>query len=200
MKRFLLVLALFLSAIGTAPLSAQACIGLPLPEGGLWLAGIVSGGDPARYGVEFTSNLSGPLSLSLDYLRTDDDEDGYTLGARAAYELPYMEPSLCPTVGVRYTRVPVAGLDAATRVAIPVGFGVGKTLPLSPSAALTVFAIPEYSFFVENDGFADSSNGELGAELGALLGLGPLYLGTSVRVGDAFGRDGDFVFRLAVGL
>lgn len=200
MKRIvLLVLALAASAAGTTRLSAQACIGLPLPEGGLWLAGLVSGGDPAQYGVEFTSNFSGPLSLSLDYLRTDDDADGYTLGARAAYELPYMEPSLCPTVGVRYSRVPVTGADDATRVAIPVGVGVGKTLPLSPAAALTVFAIPEYSFFVKNEGFEDS-NGELGAELGALLGLGPLYVGASARVGDAFGGDADLLFRLAIGL
>lgn len=200
MKRLLLAFSLAACAAATSPLAAQACIGLPLADGDLWLAGIVSEGDPTRYGAELTANLSGPLALSLDYLRAEDDADGYTLGARAAYELPYVVPSLCPTVGVRYSSVPVAGGEDATRVAVPVGFGIGKTLPLSPAASLTVFAIPEYSVFVESDGLEDDGGGELGAELGALLGLGPLYLGASVRVGDAFGADGELLFRVAIGL
>lgn len=195
MRRLLPSLFLLLAAAG--PLGAQACIGLPLPDGGLWIAGTF-GGDPLRYGAEATLNLAGPLALSADYLGAAEDQEGYTLGARAAYELPLAAASLCPTVGVRRTRVDVAGGEDFTRTLLPVGFGVGRTLPLSPSAALTVFALPEYAFVLENEGREDA--GVFSSEFGALLGLGPLYLGASVRVGDDVSVREGVRFRLAFSL
>ncbi len=192
-------------AASALPAAAQACIGLPLVPGDFWLSGVVRGGDPVRLGALLDANLSGPLTLSLGYLQSTRDGGDYSLSARAAYELPYMEPSLCPVVGARYMRTPVAGEEALTQLAVPLGVGIGRTLPLAPSSSLTLFAIPEVSWVrsdvrLANDGRERRTNWEPGAELGGLLGVGRVYVGASIQVGEAFPDRGEVLLRLGFGL
>ncbi len=151
----------------------------------------------------------GPISFQLfggllDY--DDIDDNGGRFGGKIGYELPVTGFSVGPFVGAEYSSLSTGeGAEelSLSLLTIPVGIGVGTTLPVGPTAEVALYAQPAYLYMqpgLEMGGVdADlDSESEFGAEAGARLGFGRFLLGGSVEFTTV--EDSDAVFSITAGL
>jgi hypothetical protein len=180
--------------------AAQACLGLPTRDGQITLAGTAADlDDDTRFGVEFTADVSGPAAFGFAYDGAGTDGDRQLFMARVSYDFFLIEPAVCGVAGVLYDDAPAAGID--DRLGVPVGIGIGKTLP-AESFSATLYAVPQYVWLRESlvaDAEDDTrTSNEFMAELGLNLRFRPVYVGGGVVV-DTF-DDSDPAFRIRAGL
>lgn len=135
------LLALAGAVLATAPLAAQACLGLPTLSGQYAITGFVETTEAYRgVGVNFSANLPSSLLAEATY-RLDDPEDtdetGQTFGGRLGFELPFDATSICPIVGATYSTIsrpalldPVFPPTDVQVLRVPVLLGVGQRLDL----------------------------------------------------------------------
>lgn len=204
-----------LGAAGSA--EAQICAGFPTMDRqfsfGAFM-GFPEGAD-AR-GVEASYNAAGPLSVFGSFTVTSAEEDDDLLGGDEvdletfegglAFEVPALGRSLgnvsaCPVASFQYTDI--EGL--ATVTSIPVGLGLGTSIPVSTgNTSIMPYVVPQVVFTRisadEGLGLGDESESEtnFGVRGGALLGLGTLYLGGEVS--HLFEDDSDPVFSIRAGI
>lgn len=187
-------------------LAAQACLGSPAAPGQIAVQGTAAFTDgQKRFGAGTQANLEGPLSVGGRYaLVTLDDVDtnGHSFGATAAYELPGFGLSLCPYVGFDYLTMSESELGASARASIlevPAGFALGTSFLAGDGLTVTPFAAPHvllmrYSTSISglgeefDESFSDTET-ELGAALGASVGLEQLYLTGNVSFNTLDGSD-----------
>lgn len=196
-----------LATAGSA--SAQAYFGAPIGDAGFAVRAEVGLPDGSKtYDLVLDANLMGPISFQLfgGLWDIDDvDDNGGRFGGRIGYELPVTGFSVGPFVGAEYTSFSAGEGDAevsTSLLTIPVGIGVGTTLPVGPTADVVLFAQPAYyymkaDFEAAGEEFDDSSS-EFGAKAGARLGFGRFLVGGSVEFTTV--EDSDAVFALTAGL
>ena len=182
---------------GAAGASAQACLGYPSRDGQLAVAG--SWGTSDEVGGDFHADASGPGSFGFGYRTGLDDGDSSTYEARASYDFYMMEPAICAVAGVRFTDL--GSGSVSERLAVPVGFGVGKTLDTGRFAT-TVYAIPQYMWVREvrtlvPGGEEVETSNEFTGEAGLTVGILPLFINGAITVDTLVD---DPVFRIRVGL
>lgn len=195
--RRLVVLALGGLLMGAATASAQACLGFPSRDGDLVVAGSWDGAD--EVGGDFHADVTGPGSFGFAYRTGLDDEDLSIYELRTSYDLYLLEPSMCLVAGLRFTDLG-SDSEVSERLAVPVGFGVGKTLDTGRFAT-TVYAIPQYVWLREvrttavggdDVGISNEFTGEAGVTVGVL----PVFINGAFTVGTL---DSDRAFRIRVG-
>lgn len=207
----LLMALLFAGHVGHA--FAQACVGVPAPQGSVAISGDFGVTDGAKgYGAGVTANLHGPVSLQAGYMLTSFDnvsDNMNTFGVGVGAELPNLAFSACPWAGVEYGMWSshFSGVDIdVTRTIVPIGFGVATTLEIAPDAGLSLYAVPQFLYFhtriSASDGFenlseADSTT-EFGTRLGFVLGTGAVYGGASVAFITI--DDSDPIFGISLGV
>lgn len=211
----------FLTLAGVAALaipslgSAQACIGVPIPDASFGIAGHFQTTEGANgYGGSLTANLAGPFSVQGRYTLLDMDdieENANSFGGTAAYEIPNISFSVCPFVGLDYTKWSATDPDFGVEVdvsetVIPIGLGLGYTFAASPTIGLTVYGMPQFmhirgkltaSAGGEEESFEDDSN-EFGADIGFRLGTSSLFGGAGVMFTSI--EESDPVFTVAIGI
>lgn len=214
----LMALAAAGAVLSTGSAAAQACLGVPTRDAQFNLRGDVGFPEETKqYSAVVTADLNGPLSFELNAGLIDIDEvedNGVSFGGKLAYELPGLtQASICPLAGGQYstlTAEETAGgvtfeADASSLV-IPIGIGVGKTLPLGTTSSFTLYAQPQYlhirSSIDANVGdieFEEEETGnEFGIDAGARLGLGRFLVGGAVNWATI--EEYDPVFSVTAGL
>lgn len=127
---------LLAAALGGADdVVAQVCAGDPsVPGRPAADAGVGWNEAVLSYGVQLSANPTGPLGLTASYSWMTGrgvDLDGHAFGAGIRYEVPVSAVSVCPSLGVGYSRTEArsASLDSSTR-AVSGSFSVlaGATL------------------------------------------------------------------------
>src|SRR5690606_3453307 len=94
----------------------------------------------------------GPISFQLfgGLWDIDDvDDNGGRFGGKVGYELPVTGFSVGPFVGVEYSTISAGEgeLEAKTSLlTVPVGIGVGTTLPVGSTADVAIYAQPAYYY------------------------------------------------------
>jgi hypothetical protein len=193
--------------------SAQACLGSPALPGQFALGGQVSFTDGATgFGGGVTANLANPLAIGAFVEITDVDgldKNITTVGGTVAYELPLAGVSGCPIAGVSYSTFGDTfdgiGVDIS-RVALPIGFGLGASLDLQnnmvliPSGSVQLLYFRDKvsaSFAGETFSESDTST-EVGASIGATLGLGQFFGRGAVSLTTI--EDSDPVVSITIGL
>lgn len=194
-----LAAATLLFAAGSA--AAQACLGLPTRDGQISLAGTAGSlDDDSRFGVEFNADVTGPAAFGFAWDGAGTEGDRQIFTGRVSYDFFLLEPALCAVAGVLYDDAPAPGID--DRLGVPVGIGIGKTLPAERFSA-TIFAVPQYVWMRESlavpEGGDDSrTSSEFMAEAGVNLRFLTFYVGGSV-LATTF-DDADPGLRLRAGL
>lgn len=189
--------------------AGQACMGVPIGDAGFAVRGEVSLPEDAKtYEAALNANLIGPIAFELfaGLVDFDDiDDNGATFGGKAGYELGLATMSVCPLVGVDYTTFSSEDTEGdfeITSLVIPIGIGIGTTLPVGPVADVAIYAQPAF-LYVKNtltmlgEEFDDSENA-FGADVGARLGWGRFLVGGSVNFTSI--EDSDPVFALTAGV
>lgn len=196
-----------LATAGSA--SAQAYFGSPIGDAGFAVRAEVGLPDNAKtYDIVLDANLLGPISFQLfgGLLDIDDiDDNGGRFGGRIGYELPVTGFSVGPFAGVEYMSFSTGEGEAELSTSafqIPIGVGIGTTLPVGPTADVALYAQPAYYYISSSvemlgEEFDDSAS-EFGAEAGARLGFGRFLLGGSVEFTTV--EDSDAVFSLTAGV
>lgn len=189
--------------------AAQACMGVPIGDAGFAVRGEVSLPESAKtYEAALNANLIGPIAFELfgGLVDFDDvDDNGATFGGKAAYELGIAAASICPLVGVDYTTFS-AGEGASevelNTLVVPIGIGIGTTLPVGTAADVALYAQPAFLYINSSATIAgeefDESENEFGADVGARLGFGRFLVGGSVNFTTI--EDSDAVFALTAGV
>lgn len=190
--------------------AAQACMGVPLNNANFAVRGEVELPEGAKeYDAVLNANLLGPIAFELfggilDF--EDSEENGATFGGKVGYELGLAAASVCPIVGADYTTVSEDDTElgdvSVNSLVVPIGIGVGTTLPLGTSADVALYAQPAFLWIrnsVEIAGASESdSMNEFGAEAGAMLGFGRFLVGGSVNFNTI--ENSDAVFALTGGV
>lgn len=200
----MLCLITTVALVAPVQLSAQPCLGIPAADGQFaFQAGVGLTSGAVSYGGSFTANFRGPLSAGVGYTYTDfdrqempeQDPNGNTVSANVAFEIPGIEFSACPILGFEYSQVtglylPIyPGPSTVKSVAVPVGIGVGKILPVASNLRLTPFASAQF-FYVRSEAQAEGPLGdesakytddafEAGGVLGILFGSERMQIGGS---------------------
>ncbi|HEX7049593.1 MAG TPA: hypothetical protein VF188_05225 [Longimicrobiales bacterium] len=197
----------------------QACIGLPAGANQFAASADIAFPEGAKtYGIGVGANLIGPFTVEASYTLTKPDggnQNLNTFGADVAFELPLPGFSACPVVGLSYSSydetVPLQGGGSASGsisvATIPIGFGVGASLPLATTgASLMPYAVPQLLYARTKVSFStgglsgsgtDSST-EFGAIIGARLAWNRIFLGGDVNVTTV--ENSDPVFSVGAGL
>jgi hypothetical protein len=218
--RYTFLGVLIVAATGAASsLAAQECIGLPLGSAQSALAGNLSFADnTTTIGGQFSHNAAGTLSLGGGAgIVMADGENGLAANGVIAIDFPVTGlKSSCLVSGIRYTTFsfssgfigfPGAEFDAKlTGLVVPIGFGIGTSMPASPSTSLLLHGVPELllartSTEIETPvGSQSDSNTELafGLILGGTLVSQRLFGGLAVEITTLDG-DSDVVFTINVG-
>ncbi len=220
----LLCLITTVALVAPVQLSAQACLGIPAANGQFaFQAGIGLTSEAISYGGSFTANFHGPLSAGVGYTYTDFDDyeeggyyeatdgpNGNTVSANLAFEITGIGFSACPILGLEYSDVTDVLVPSWMRndvtvksLAVPVGVGVGKTLPVAGDWLLTPFGSGQV-LFVRSEARAgdvhestDDST-EFGGALGFLFGSERIQIagaGSITTIGDS-----DPTFKLGLSL
>jgi len=205
--------ALALVAAGSA--GAQVCGGFPTTNGQGTIGGLVNfPTDLDQYGGEASYNLAGPLAVNAGYLysRNAADDDAVhvnTFRGGAAFELPPFEGnfrstvSVCPSVRADYT-----SQDGITLWQVPVGLGVGASVPLGASGTnLTLHLIPALYWtrvHVELDDFPELDGTEtdtsFGVRGGFELSFSRFYLGATSEWVDPSNSQSEAVVGVRAGI
>lgn len=196
-----LLLALVPAAImgSAAGAAAQACLGIPSRDGEIAVAGFYGISD--EVGGEFHADVSGPGAFGFGYRTGVDDGEPSLYDVRGAYDLYLLDPAICVVGGLRYTDIDVAGSTVSERLAVPVGFGIGKTRDTGRFST-TIYAIPQYMWVrevgtdIEGNEVTDTSN-EFTGEAGLTLGFLPFFVNGSITLSTV---SDDAAFRIGVGL
>jgi hypothetical protein len=209
--------ALALLVAAPAVVSAQACLGVPSGAGQTTLSGSVGFPESAKtYGVTASHNFEGPVSVFGNYALTVPDTDLLknvnTFGGGVAADLASVSKSLpaglsaCPTVSLQHLSTELSIFGETLKISnlsVPVGLGLGTTLPLGEGATtLTPYAIPQFIFSrstAKVDGESESeSDTYFGLSAGATLGFGSVFVGGGVA--KLFEDESKAVFQVGVGL
>ena len=181
----------------TAELQAQACIGVPaMDRQGTIGANLGFPSDAKTYMADASYNFAGPLTVNVTAGITkpnDVDEDATNLGGRVAYEVGMSGLSACPVAGLLYSKFSTDLLGAeidASAIMVPIGFGVGKSLPVGSTGALMLNAVPHYMYLrtkvdVESgfgSGEETTTDNEFGIDLGATIHSRALYGGVGLNL------------------
>ena len=189
--------------------SAQVCAGFPIAGGQGSVGGLASfpsGVD--NFGVEGAYNFTGPLALNAAYIRSEETGAGGgsldVFRAGAALDISSgtggMLPgiSVCPNVRADFT-----SQDDVDAYVIPVGLGLGASLPLgSRDMTLSPYVIPA-AYFSHISGdlggihVSDSST-DFGIRGGADLSVDRFYFGGTVEWVDGSGNDPVFGVRAGI--
>jgi hypothetical protein len=174
--------AALLLAAGSA--GAQVCAGFPAPEGGGTvgaLANFPSGYE--QYGVQGDYNSEGPIAFNGGILGAFDNGSSlFTLRGGVAFKLESVARSpglsLCPNV-----RIDFSSRSGFTLWQVPIGFGVGATLPLGDGeTALTPYVIPALVWQQLSGGTGNSlSESDFGVRGGADVSFSRFYVGGTVE-------------------
>lgn len=204
MNRNTIAALLFGTVLLPASLEAQSCLGIPQGTGTAIAAGVSFPTDAKSYHLQgvttagtalFLGAGAGITSYDSDFL---DVENETNLGAKVAFEIPALRQtaSVCPQVGANYSFVENVNL-----LSIPVGFGVGTTLPLGEGGAstLTPYVTPEFIWSrLSVDGVDETeSDTYFAVTAGATLGFGQFLIGANV--GKVFEEDTDAIFGVQAG-
>jgi len=170
--------AALLLAAGSA--GAQVCAGFPAAEGGGTVGGLAnfpSGYE--QYGVQGDYNSEGPIAFNGGILGAFDNGSSlFTLRGGVAFKLDSIARvhglSLCPNL-----RVDFSSRSGFTLWQVPIGFGIGATLPLGEGGtALTPYVIPALVWQQLSGGTGNSvSESDFGLRGGTDLNFGRFYLG-----------------------
>lgn len=186
---------------GTA--AAQVCAGFPIRDGQgslSALANFPSGFD--QYGVEGAYNFTGPLAVNGGFIySTANGEHLNTFRAGAALDISNMMAtmlpglSICPNVRADFT-----SQDGTDVVEVPIGLGLGATLPLGDqSMTLTPYVIPALVWSHFNDDVLGSdSETNFGIRGGADLNFDRFFLGGTVEWVNVEGSDAVFGVRAGI--
>lgn len=198
---------------GPSLASAQACLGEATLPGQFTVGGYAAFADQGKaYGVSSTSNLPGSVAMGarIGVIDLDDADDNITsAGGHLAVEMARGTLSLCPVGGVEYDfwSGSFGGVDLDySRLAFPVGFGVGSRLggqaggaALIPSARAG-FIHQRFDAGATSGPIAfrrDGTSTDLFIDAGATVHFGPVFArGGLYRI---FQDDAENVFRLGVG-
>lgn len=199
--RILLLALIPVAALATAgTAAAQACLGIPSRDGAIAVSGSYADLEGrSEVGGEFHADVTGPGAFGFAYHTGTEDDAPSTYEVRGAYDLYLLEPAICAVAGLRYMDVESPAISE--RLAVPVGFGIGKTLDAGRLAA-TVYAIPQYMWLrevrtdIEGNEFTDTSN-EFTGEAGITLGILPLFINGAITLDTV---DDDPAFRIRLGL
>lgn len=214
----LMALATAGAVLTTGSAAAQACLGVPTRDAQFNVRADVALPENAKhYSAVLTADLNGPFSFELNagLIDLDDVEDnGASFGGKLAYEVPAVtQVSICPLAGGQFstlTAEETAGgvtFEAdATSLVIPVGIGVGKTLPLGTTSSFTVYAQPQYlhirsSLEASAGGVTideETTDNQFGIDAGARVGFGRLLVGGAVNWATI--EDYDPVFSVTAGV
>ena len=206
--------ALLMTAL-SAEAAAQACIGVPIGNGSFAIEGQFATSDGSKsYGATATANLQSPITIQGGYTLTDLDgveKNANGFHGLVAYEVPTRSFSACPLVGISYNKWSddFLGVDVdVTETVIPIGLGIGKTIPAGSNLGLTLFAVPQFLHIrgkIEADGgtgsetASDNSN-EFGSEFGFRLGGSAFFAGASVMFTTVEDSDPSFGVTLGIAL
>lgn len=175
-------LAIALMLAGPAPALAQACVGMPIGSGQSAVAlNFAFPVEATTFGASGRMRTAGPISVGASYSLTSfkgANPNAHTFGADVAYDLPVAGASICPVAGLNYSRVSgdVDLFDlnfsiSESFLSIPVGVGLGLSVPAGPNAEFVPFAMPhllwtraKVSF--DGDSLSDSDT-SFGVKLGA---------------------------------
>jgi hypothetical protein len=168
---------------------AQVCAGFPTNDGQGTLGGLANfAGDVDQYGAEGSVNLMGPLAVNAGFLYSKDGEDelntfrgGLALDISSFVSAMLPGISVCPNVRADYSSE-----DGATRYTVPIGLGLGATLPMGgPDMTLTPYVIPALVWQRFELGVLDESETNFGVRGGADLNFDRFFLGGTVEWIDA---------------
>ena len=142
----------FLILCMPAGLSAQACIGAPMPEGAFAL-GIGAGRTTGLkdYGIGLQSNLRGPVSLLAAYRWGDPAETSAPLHnfvVGASYDLlpASSDWSVCPRASVTHSRFNgmQSNVDTnANTTVFGIGIALGRTFAAGGGVTVAPYVMPE---------------------------------------------------------
>ena len=187
--------------------SAQVCAGFPTRDNQGEIHGLANFPPNVDvFGAEGSFNFNGPLSLSGGVLfASDDDDDQTTFRAGAAFDLTPRTGGILPGFSVcPNVRADFVSEDNVDVQQIPIGLGLGATLPLGDqSMTLTPFVIPALvitHFSVDDPilGSASDTETDLGIRGGADLNFDRFFLGGTVEWIDNPGADVVFGVRAGI--
>jgi hypothetical protein len=158
---------------------AQVCAGFPAAPGqgtvGV-LANFPSGYE--QYGVQGDYNSLGPIAFNGGILGAfHEGATLFTLRGGVAFKLDSLARapglSLCPNL-----RVDFSSRSGLNLWQVPIGFGIGATLPLGGGTALTPYVIPALVWQKLSGGTGNSvSETDFGLRGGTDVSFGRFYLG-----------------------
>jgi hypothetical protein len=202
-KARLAVFALFASMLAS-PAAAQICASFPTMERQFSFGaslGFPEGGD--QWGVEASYNFLGPLAFfgGMDVFSAEggDESDetfygGASFGADSLLSLP-ANLSACLVGRVGYN-----GFEGGSSIQVPLGFGVGTTLSVTPTTPVMVYVIPQFiiSRFSVDALDIDETETDIGLQAGGMAGFGMFFGGAEVR--HVFTDGGDTTFAIRAGI
>jgi hypothetical protein len=174
-------LAFALMLAGPASALAQVCVGMPIGSGQSAVAlNVAFPEDATTFGASGRMRTSGPISVGANYSLTSfkgADPKGHTFGADVAYDLPVTGASICPVAGLNYSRVS-GDFDlfdenfsfSESIISIPVGVGLGLSVPAGPNAEFVPFAMPHLLWTRAKVSFDDESLSDSDTNFGVKLG------------------------------
>lgn len=200
----LLVVPAVASALSTSTAYAQACIGSAANEEQAAIAAFASFAPSGiDLGGNVAGNFEGPLTMVASASVTNPEGGGpRPLNVEGTVALEFLEPapgarfgfSVCPVVGLGYTRVSAEEdgrniFRATTR--IPIGVGVGANIAFGDRFTLRPYVVPKMIRFehsvmprrLRSDGSpitAPKGSTEFGAEVGTVLTVSRIFGGAGV--------------------
>lgn len=193
-----------------ADVAAQACLRLPTQSNQATISGNAGFVDNANsFGGAFSYNSLGPVTVGAGLgVTTFDNSDENSLDASGllGLEVPLTGLSGCVVTGLRYSTIDFNDVFSVSTLQVPIGFGIGKSIPAGPRTALVLNAVPQFLFVrsrtertVAGDTDIDTdTEGEFGLDLGATLASSAVFGGFGVFMSTI--NNSDPVFTLSIGL
>ncbi|HEV7588012.1 MAG TPA: hypothetical protein VGO40_07750 [Longimicrobium sp.] len=190
---------------------AQVCAGFPIAEGQGSIGGLASFPSGVNnFGVEGAYNFTGPFSANAGYIRSTETgggpgkQDVFRVGA--ALDISSAASGILPGVSVcPNARADFASQGGVNSYSIPVGLGLGVSLPLgAPDMSLSPYVIPA-AYFTHISGdiggvhVSDSST-DFGIRGGADLNVDRFYFGGTVEWINVSGNKAVFGVRAGIKL
>ncbi|HET7228619.1 MAG TPA: hypothetical protein VFJ16_01320 [Longimicrobium sp.] len=202
MKKTTFALAALAAVAFSGTASAQVCAGFPTRDGQgslHALANFPSGFD--QYGGEVSYNLAGPLAVNGGFIySTADGEHLNTFRAGAALDISSYTGGMLPGISIcPNVRADFSSQDDVDLVQVPIGLGLGATLPLGDrELTLTPYAIPAL-YWTRISGGGDSvSETDFGIRGGADVNFDRFFLGGMVEWVNVEGQDAVFGVRAGI--
>jgi len=182
--------------------SAQVCAGFPIADNHGSIGGLATFPSGVNtFGAEGAFNLNGPLSINAAYIRAEETGSGGDhldiFRAGAALDISSMTGGMLPGVSIcPNVRADFASQDGTDSYAIPVGLGLGVSLPVgAPGMSLSPYAIPALyiSHTTGSDTFTD-----FGVRGGADLSVDRFYFGGTIEWVNEPGSDPVFGVRAGI--